>query len=293
MRPSETSHSHANVSIPQHESRLVFTRLNRYLGRLSKGFEPEDVHRFRTNSRRIEALIGQLAPETKNKKKLLKLVSKLRKRAGKLRDVDVQIAYLKDLKIPDRQSHRAQLLESLAEEHVRRARKLAKAADPATLRELRKRLRREQNQIKLDGVDPLQLAVASLPRLNQVPLTERTLHACRIAAKQARYLAELAGETPEAKEFVSQLKRVQDAIGEWHDTVRLKEKAGERFGSASESALVSMLQNISRARFRNASNALVAALAAVSELHRPRKPAMKTEHNAVAFASVGKRAAVA
>lgn len=278
MRPNGST-NHSDLSDPQNNGRLVFDRMDRYIGRLSKSLAPENVHRFRTNSRRIEALVEQLAPETRNKKKLLKLISKLRKKAGKLRDLDVQIELLKNLKIPDRQNHRAQLLELLAEEHARRSRKLSKALEPETLSELRKRLRREKSEIKLDGIDPLRLALNSLPKLNQAPLTERRLHECRIAAKHARYLAELAGESPEAKAFVEELRRSQDAIGEWHDAMKLKEKAEKRFGSASESALVSVLQNVSRSRFRSASNALLTALTKLSGRQEPSAP---QEHKIVA-----------
>lgn len=267
--------------------------MGRYIGRLSKSVATENVHRFRTNSRRVEALIDQLAPETRNKKKIIKLLSRLRKKAGKLRDVDVQIALLKSLKVPDRQNHRAQLLEILAEEHARRSRKLAKAIDPATLQELRKRLRRERTELELDGVDPLQLAISQLPKLGQVPLTEKTLHAFRIAAKHSRYLAELAGDAPQAKTFVEELKRAQDAIGEWHDVLKLEQKAEERFGSASDSALVSMLQNISRARFRNASNALMSALANVSRQAQPPKLLAETGPRPSTSNTAARSAAVA
>jgi CHAD domain-containing protein len=269
----------ANGSSPHHlneaqaQTRLVFDRMGRCIARFSKSLAPENVHRFRTNSRRVEALVGQLAPETRNKKKLLKLLSKLRKRAGRLRDLDVQLAFLKELKVPDRLDHRAQLLELLAEEHRRRSRKLSKAADAATLEELRKRLRREQGEIKLDGINPLGLAARSLPQLGPAPLTEKTLHAFRIAAKRARYLAELGGEAPQAKVFVAELKRAQDAIGEWHDILKLKDKAEKRFGSASDSALVSVLQNLSRARFRAAGNALAMSLETLS----PRPAAAQRE----------------
>jgi CHAD domain-containing protein len=261
---SIAANSLSSSSVAQNQSRLVFDRLSRYTTRISKSVQPANVHRFRTNSRRIEALINELAPEARSKKKTLKLISKFRKKAGKLRDLDVQIAFLKDLKLPDRQNHRAQLLKFLSEEHVRRTRKLAKAADPATVKDLRKRICRERQQLIFDGVDPLQLAYKALPKPESSPLNERTLHACRIAGRRARYLAELAGEAPEAKFFVEELKRAQDAIGEWHDALKLKEMAEKRFGSASESALVSMLQNISRARFRNATNTLFAALTALS-----------------------------
>jgi len=298
MQSNGTNNSHLHLTVPQNQSRLVFERMARCIARLSKSLTPENVHRFRTNSRRVEALIENLAPDTRNKKKLLKLVSKLRKRAGKLRDIDVQIALLKNLKVPDRQSHRAQLLEVLEEEHARRSRKLAKAADPATLRELRSRLRREETAIQLDGIDPLRLASNSLPKPAQVPLTEKTLHSFRIAAKHARYLAELAGENPAAKIFVDELKRAQDAAGDWHDAIKLKERAEKRFGSASDSALVSVLQNISRARFRNASNALMTAVTTLSrEQHSGKKqlakPPTHIQHEVTASDGAARNRAVA
>jgi len=290
MQPNGSS-AGMPLSSEQNQSRLVFNRVDRYVGRLSKTLAADSVHRFRTNSRRVEAVLGQLAPESRNKKKLLKLLSKLRKKAGKLRDLDVEIAFLKELKVPDRQNHRAQLLEVLTEEHARRSRKLAKAFDTETVRELRKRLRRARAETKLDGGDPLRYAFASLPKPGQAPLSEKALHAWRIAAKQARYLAELATGSAEAKTFVAELKRAQDAIGEWHDVLKLREKAEQRFGSAHDSALVSVLQNVSRARFRRAVNALLAALGSLSDLQRGIAPA--TEHKPAASESQAQSAAVA
>jgi CHAD domain-containing protein len=237
--------------------------MSRYIGRVAKGAKSQDVYRFRTNSRRIEALATELLPQNGNKKKLLKLLGKLRKRAGKVRDLDVQIVFLKNLRVPDRQNHRAQLLELLAEEHGRRSKKLVKSFDPATVRELRKRVRRAQSEIKLTGIDPLKLAVSRLPKPGPGPMTEKTLHACRIAAKHSRYLAELS-DSPKAKAFVEQLKHAQDEVGEWHDVLKLQQRATQLFGSVHDSALVAALQNISRARFRRAVNAMTTVLASVS-----------------------------
>jgi len=292
MQSNRYSTNSVQASPEQHQSRLVFSRMNRNIGRLSKTLAPENVHRFRTNSRRVEALIGDLAPETRNKKKLLKLLAKLRKKAGKLRDLDVEIAFLNNLKVPDRQNQRAQLLDWLAEEHARRSRKLVKTFDGVTVRELRKRLRRAQSEIKLDGVEPLHLAFDSLPRPGQVLLNEKALHACRVAAKRARYLAELAAESPDAELFVEELKRAQDAIGEWHDALKLTQKAEQHFGSAHDSSLVAVLQNISRARFRSAGAALLRALRAIAQLQRTAavqpagqkapQPEIHVEHAAVA-----------
>ena len=264
MRPNGSTKSAPAVSPEQKQARLVFARMSRYIGRVARGAKSDDVYRFRTNSRRIEALVAELVPETGNKKKLLKLLSKLRKRAGRVRDLDVQLIFLKNLRVPDRQNHRTQLLELLAEEHGRRSKKLAKSFDPETVRELRTRLRRAKSEIKLDKIDPLKLALSRLPKPGPAPMTEKMLHACRIAAKHARYLAELATESAKAKAFVEELKHAQDEVGEWHDVLKLQQRAANLFGSASDSVLVAALQNISRARFRRAVNAMTTAIAAVS-----------------------------
>ena len=250
---------------------LVFDRLTRHASHLSKSSSGitaaiTDVHRFRTNSRRVEALVGELAPESRNKNKLLKLLTRLRKKAGKLRDLDVEISFLQNLRIPDRQNHRAQLMEWLKSEHARRARKLHASFDSDTVRELRKRLRRSVVEMKLEKIDALKLAISHLPRPGNVELNEKALHACRIAAKRARYLAELA-DSADAKSFVEQLKSAQDEIGEWHDVMKLKEKAERRFGSVHDSPLVAALENISRACFRRARLSLLGALAELSKRH--------------------------
>src|SRR5260370_7924211 len=162
MSPNQNNNG-LPVGPEQRQRRPVFDRMSRYIGRLSKDSKSADVHRFRTSSRRVEALIGHLAPETRNKKKLLKLLSKLRKKAGKLRDLDVQITFLKNLKIPDRQNHRAQLLEPLSSKQVRRSRKLPKNFDAKTVRHFLTRLRRQQSYINLYSIVPFTTPVKTLP----------------------------------------------------------------------------------------------------------------------------------
>src|SRR5436190_9149313 len=150
MRPNSSSKGGTAATPEQKRGRLVFNRMSRYIGRLSKDSKSADVHRFRTNSRRVEAILAELLPETGNKKKLVRQLAKLRKRAGRVRDLDVELAFLQNLRVPDRQNHRTQLLELLTEEHRRRSRKLGRSFDADRVRELRKRLRRAQSEIKLD-----------------------------------------------------------------------------------------------------------------------------------------------
>ena len=113
MRPNSSSKGGTAATPAQKRGRLVFNRMSRYIGRLSKDSKSADVHRFRTNSRRVEAILAELLPETGNKKKLVRQLAKLRKRAGRVRDLDVELAFLQNLRVPDRQNHRTQLLELL------------------------------------------------------------------------------------------------------------------------------------------------------------------------------------
>src|SRR4029077_2652241 len=48
-------------------------------------------------------------------------------------------------------------------------------------------------------------------------MTPSRLHGARVALKRIRYMAELAEESAEQKEFMRELKSAQDAIGDWHD----------------------------------------------------------------------------
>ncbi|MBZ5720375.1 MAG: CHAD domain-containing protein [Acidobacteriia bacterium] len=240
-------------------SRSAFQKLGRQLTKLSAKTAPENVHRFRTYGRRIEALVDELVPEpTRNDKRLLKILARLRSKAGKVRDLDVQIAALRNLKIPQEPSRKSQLLLALTEERRLREKKLARAFDPDTLRELRKRLKRAAETEIPETTDPLALALLQLGKLGRDhgPLTEKILHQYRIAGKRARYLAELSGDDPQAKFLVEQLKRMQDVLGDWHDWLKLSEKAGKLFGAPQDSALVSALHNVTRAKFRQAIAAL-------------------------------------
>jgi CHAD domain-containing protein len=288
-------HAPAAVSLFEKQSRLVFQRMGRQIGKLIKSASADNVHKFRTHSRRVEALVSELAPQNGNQKKLLKLLSRLRKKAGKVRDLDVQIAFLKQLKVPDRQHHRAQLLEWLDSEQSRRKKKLEKTMDDKTVGALRKRLRRVQSEIKLDGIDPmfdpLKIAHTRLPDPGTIPLSEKMLHTYRVEAKKARYLAELAPQSPERLQFLEELKKAQDAIGEWHDVLKLKDRAEQWFGGVSDSSLVSVLQNIGRAKFRRATSALVTAITMISKDKKAPEPissrkstasAPEMQHDAVA-----------
>jgi CHAD domain-containing protein len=234
-----------------------FEKLQRHLSKLSANSAAESVHRFRTYSRRVEVLLDELSGKpSRNRKKLQKLLAKLRKKAGRVRDLDVQGALLRSLKSRYAPLQKSQLQRDLSGERVQHEKKLSKAFDKETVTELRKRLRRVEREIEIPkNLEPVQAAKRLLNDVghdHSHPLTEEVLHRYRIAGKRARYVVELAGNKPAAKHVSTQLKHMQDLIGDWHDWLQLTERAEKLFGGAQDSPLVSELRNVTRAKFREA-----------------------------------------
>ena len=252
---------------PEH-TRATFRKLDRQMSKLAGKPVPENVHKFRTSSRRVEVLVSDLNQNrTGNDKKLLKLLARLRKKAGRVRDLDVQSAALRSLKIPQEPGRKSQLTRTLAEERAKRERKLAQSLDKQTVAEVRKRLKRTAASLELPkNADPLVLARQKLNNLEVDPgnVTEKTLHQFRIAGKRARYVAELAGKDAEASRLLALLNHMQDVIGEWHDWVQLADRAEKLFGGVQDSPLVSALRNITGAKFRQAATTLTETRAALA-----------------------------
>jgi CHAD domain-containing protein len=253
--PVNQSHSH------------LFDKLSRQLAKLTAKPGAESVHKFRTTGRRVEAVLDELVQSpNRNSKKLLKLLARLRKKAGRVRDLDVQISALRNLQLPEGAAHKSQLMRTLAEERLRREERLAKGFDRETVRELRKRLKRAAGEIRIPDGEALAQALRLVAKLarDPGPLTEKMLHQYRIVGKRARYLAELAGNDPKAERLAEQLKHMQDVIGDWHDWLKLTERAEELFGGMQSSALVAALRNLTRAKFRQAVDALAEARAGLA-----------------------------
>src|SRR2546427_442650 len=242
------------MPVDQARTRLNFEKLSRQLAKLKKKAAADNVHRFRTYSRRVETLLSELVPEAaRNERKLVKLLGRLRKKAGRVRDLDVQIGALRSLKIPQEPGRKSQLLRALVEDRARREKKLLKSFDGNGAQEVRKRLKRTRKRIDIPAnADPLSLAVQKIVQLNveHPALTNEVLHEYRIAGKRARYLAELATKSPESEKFLERITRMQDVLGDWHDWLQLTERAEKLFKNVERSPLVAALRNVSRAKFR-------------------------------------------
>ena len=244
-------------------SKPVFQKMGRALERLTSDQDPESVHSFRTTSRRLQTLLEEILPEhDRNQKKLLKLLDRIRKRAGKVRDIDIQLSALRSLKVPQEPRRKTQLTQALIELRTKHERKLRKLLKDKPVTDVQKRLKRAAKDGKAETArDPLQVARAMLARVERPagPMTEEVLHQYRIVVKRARYAAEFAPKSVEAGRFIAQLKRLQDAVGNWHDWLTLTQTAAKRIGEVNQSPLVAALHNVTRGKFRHAVSAISAS----------------------------------
>ncbi len=261
--------------------RSLFKKLDREKNGVKKNPTPDNVHKFRTRLRRVETVLDQLVGDCdRNGRKLGKLLKRFRKKAGKVRDLDVQTVLLRNLRIAREAGQKPQLLRKMVAERNKKSANLADALDhnKKGADDLHKRLKRLSSSIELrQDVEPLDLAIIEVKKLSQdgSPLTENNLHNYRIVTKQARYLAEAAVQTAETKAAIEKFGKVQDVVGEWHDWLTLTERAEKTFGGVKDSALVAAMRNLTRAKFREAVNA-------VTQLRKEfgAKPPAKTDSKA-------------
>src|SRR5581483_6367908 len=161
--------------IESERGKLIFRKMQRDLLRLARDPRPEAVHNFRTTSRRLETLLEQLLPACdRNQKKLLKLLSRIRKRAGKIRDLDVQLAALRSFRVPQEPRRKTQLAQRLIELRAEHEGKLQKLMKKRRIGEIKKRIKRGLQTLVLSSSrDPLVVARQILTSASATgPLTD-------------------------------------------------------------------------------------------------------------------------
>ena len=116
-----------------------------------------------------------------------KSLKNLRKKAGRVRDLDVQIAALRGLRISPPPVGKSRTPARLVEDRARGLRKLEKSFDTEATSELRKRLRRAEKDLSIPAdVDPATEALRLFLDVGREggALTEKKLHQYRIAGKR-------------------------------------------------------------------------------------------------------------
>ena len=261
---------------PEQHAVYLFRKLSRLLRANRNAPDVKSVHVLRTTVRRIETLAASLGEDgAKPFVKFDKVLSEIFDRAGRVRDLDVQMAALETISLPSVEDDKRVLRNYFERQRAKRARKLASLVED----ELGSRLPRRQRRAKallLQAVEnrakrPAQPVVDL--RKEVAPLLEKlhtghfdtaSLHELRLEVKHVRYAAEAAGEV--GTKIVALLKPVQDAVGIWHDWINLIDTADEVLGPLPGHPLMTVLRGKIRGRFNDAVTLLRPLEAQLSEL---------------------------
>ncbi len=230
----------------------TFKKLDRQLANLRRKPQANHIHQFRTAARRVEAVLTEVVADADRRhRKVVKLVSKLRRRAGRVRDLDVQIAALRSLKLSEQSGLKIKILQTLSGMRAKRERRFLEILDKETVRELRRRLKQVQERFPECLPDPWALTQSKLAAFaaHEGPVNEKLLHRYRIEGKKIRYVAELAADQPKAQDTIAELKRMQDALGEWHDWLTLNTTVSKLLPDNINSPLLAAIRNITRAKY--------------------------------------------
>ena len=268
--------------------------LSSTVSKLARTALPKDVHRLRTTIRRIESLISYSHPDLgKKQERILEDMADLRKRAGKVRDMDVQMGLLGQLANGSAASDRRILIELLKGKRVRQAKRLASAVKNLDGEKFFSQMDRiAKKSASGPSVDnkpmaPLQEAQAQLAGLaadfaSRTTLKPRRLHEARIKLKMVRYMAEIAEESAEQQGFLRDLKSVQNAVGAWHDWAELAKTAENRFADRVNSPILMEVRSLFAARYSSATSAVAQLFS--SSLPAPAKKQVQSVQNARASA---------
>ena len=229
------------------------------------------MHRLRTTVRRLEVQLPGAPART------AKSLKSLRRKAGKVRDIDVHLALLEPPLLPQPSAPRgdgpalpaappAAALEGAQQE----LRQLLKARRVRHLVSLRHRVSEAASLLaaSLPGLvaaatrvpasagEALQQTALARQQFLQwthvLPVDAGRLHQLRIQTKKLRYLLEPFELHPEAVELAAKFKQVQDAIGSWHDWATLLQFAGRALKSPDAALLRAALQVRAASQFRQA-----------------------------------------
>ena len=240
-------------------------KLRKMLNKIPRKPAPEQVHDLRTLMRRIEAMFRALMIESKrNQKRLLKALKPVRKKAGKVRDMDVLTGFASKLRPNGDEECLVELLEYLGAERYKQARKLHREVQ-WNRKAIASRLKRSSEYIEKVlahsqqhseketewPIDAMSLALqlsnelASWPRLDA-----GNFHPFRLKVKELRYALQLA-KNPDA-DLIESLGEVKDAIGEWHDWEELTGIAGKVLDHGPGRNLIRMIRSTAKEKFDHA-----------------------------------------
>lgn len=277
------------MTLLQEHSKSLSHGLTKSVSKVAENISEKGVHRLRTTIRRVETLVNYAEPRlTKKQEKILDELRALRKRAGKVRDLDIQIGLLASIGNRSASGDKRALLESLKRKRAKQASRLTSAVKKLDDSKFSSRLGRitekssSEDSQQEGAAAQLQeikdeLAKLSTEFSSQEVLKSKRLHDLRIKLKLLRYRAELAPETAEQKDLAAKLKSVQDSIGEWHDWQMLAESSEKQFGDRINCALLVEIRSLFAAKYSAANSAAINLLTSYSPVPKKRPHSVQAD----------------
>ena len=233
-------------------------KVRKFTAKLPKNPSPNTIHKLRTNARKLEAIFDALLLDSrKNERQLTKTLRRIRKRAGKVRDLDVLTGDLATVHVHGETDCQVQLIEYLGNKRRNKAANLDKFVRENRA-ELKSRLRKASARLNeaLRNAEPHVASLAaseSLRLTSQLDVPKRfnrgNLHPYRLKVKQLRYVLELA---PDQTKFTDDLSEAKDAIGDWHDWEELVGVASDVLSHGKNCKLLRKLKETADSKFEHA-----------------------------------------
>lgn len=249
-------------------ARKAVRELSKTLKSLPKDPPSGEVHKLRTATRRVEAIVSVLAQvEGKESRRLLKSIEPIRKAAGGVREMDVMIGNARKLARRADGDSLTRLIEQLQIARQQNAVELRNVLGRrrATARENLKEYSRlirafgaqaeraaSTNGLPTDGHDGIHSAAANVVReLGEwPPLTAENIHAFRLKVKELRYILQLSADANSGLEEA--LGNVQRRVGDWHDWHQLHEIGSEVLTPERDLALLERIDETTQRKFKQA-----------------------------------------
>jgi CHAD domain-containing protein len=213
-----------------------------------KHWDAEAIHQSRVATRRLKAALDLLKPvlSKEHLNPFSKVLKKLRRRLGPMRDLDVMIDHLGELKSKPHANAIAWLADRLTRQREAARKEFTEKGAPARVlsqlgtwwglreeveeaQEATDALLAESLHKQLDSfaeqADRLAAKVGGAGHADRA--ARQDPHAVRIAGKSFRYTLEMAAEEGHKLPagIMGSFKRMQEALGMWHDYVVLTERA--------------------------------------------------------------------
>lgn len=271
-------------------STALFGTFSRLVKRMRADSSAKEVHKLRTTARRIEALAVYLPEKVRDKNDdVLNEIHAIRKKSGKVRDLDVQLQLLHRVGGESQRAQYEVLENRLLDKREKKAEKLHKEVKTLQRKKWMNRLDKLAEQVagtpdsEFDDGSPLEHAKNQLHILaarypDTVSMVDpEDLHRLRIELKKIRYTAELAGNALAIKRFTAALEKTQDSIGNWHDWLTLSEAAEEALNNYVSSGILMQLRSLTTSAFSSAIQSVTELLSAEAapEKKAPRSAAAR------------------